>query len=95
MTTKKAVWKYVLKGPGDHHLTMPVGANILSVAEQWGFGAMWALVDPQAPQEVRRFQVVATGEVADLDGYNYVGTFQLRNDPIFGVTVWHVFAATQ
>ncbi len=93
MTTKRAVWKYVLEGPGHHQLTMPVGANILAVDEQHGGGAMWALVDPAAPQEVRKFQVVATGQIADLDIFAYVGTFQLRNDPIFGVTVWHVFEA--
>lgn len=54
------IYKYAISP--DAVLAMPQGARILSVAAQRGQPHIWALVDPQAPTETRRFRTVATGE---------------------------------
>jgi hypothetical protein len=91
----RVVWKYVIDlaavKAGEVSFDMPVGAELLTVQTQaayaaLGHGALWALVDPTAPKETRRFRVVPTGgSPEELTAERYVGTFQL------GRTVWHVF----
>jgi hypothetical protein len=86
------VWKYVISrsaiGAGEVAFPMPAGAELLTVQDQGGMGSLWALVDPSAPKETRRFRVVPTGGTpTQLEAERYVGTFQL------GWTVWHVFEA--
>jgi len=87
-----AVWKYTLD-PADFRggfiaLDMPHGARVISVAEQFGEIAMWALVDPQAEKIKREFYVAGTGHlVPDETQGSYVGSAQLSG----GVLVFHVF----
>jgi hypothetical protein len=90
----RVVWKYVIDlaavKAGEVSFDMPAGAKLLTVQGQTqsGLGALWALVDPTAPKETRRFRVVPTGgPPEELTAERYVGTFQL------GWTVWHVFEA--
>ena len=40
------VWKYTL-GDTVNHVSMPAGAEVLTVAEQYGEIALWARVDPR------------------------------------------------
>lgn len=68
-------------------IEMPVGATILSVQMQGGTAQLWALVDPYAGTERRRFAVIGTGW--DIpDHHVYLGTWQ------DGPFVWHLFEAT-
>lgn len=82
------VWKYALDLVEVQELSMPVGATVLHVDEQFGVPCMWALVDPDAEVETRRFGVVGTGHPAPaLSDGRHVGTFLMRG----GEFVWHVF----
>lgn len=87
-----SVWKFELAVEDYPVIKMPVGAKVLSVAERGEFGNrldVWALVDPDAPMQDRRFRVVGTGHpFPDADECRFVGTVQTR----VGL-VWHLFEA--
>lgn len=68
---------------------MPVGARILHVQMQMGVPVLWALVDPRAPREIRRFINEGTGQTFDGSGLDYVGTWQEENSD--GAFVFHLF----
>ena len=78
----KAVWKYPIAGIG-HPVKVPCGARFLSAQMQDGSLCVLALVDPDAPLEVRQLLVVGTGQ--PFPGGEYIGTVQR------GPFVWHVF----
>jgi hypothetical protein len=88
----KAIWKFELRpNEGDSmvaSIKMPAGAEILTVQMQGATPKIWALVDPTAPLEERRLQVVGTGHPFELrEGAEYLGTFQMNG----GSFVFHVF----
>lgn len=93
----QVVWKYELKpNEGDSLLVtllMPKGAQVLTVQMQGATPQIWALVDPNAPKEVREFQVVGTGHTFEPRAcLKYLGTFQLENGAFMSPTfVFHVF----
>lgn len=70
-------------------VTMPEGAQILSVHVEGGYPYIWALVDPTAQREERHFKLIATRQPFDPDGLTYVGTFHDT-----GVTL-HLFEVSQ
>lgn len=76
------VWKYPLERD-DNILHMPKGAQPVHVASQAGQPCLWALVDPDAVFEPRRFVIIPTGQ--DVDG-DYVGTYMQ-----LGYLMFHVF----
>lgn len=86
----KAVWKWAV--PVDQmdafRLAVPGGARFLGCQVQGTTPVLWALVDPEATQQERDFQVVGTGHRLDwLANWDYVGTFQLSG----GRFVGHLF----
>lgn len=82
------VWKFPLSVADDQPVSMPRGAQILSVQMQGAQLCMWALVDPEAPKEVRRFRIVGTGHQFDeAPAHVHRGTFQMHG----GALVFHVF----
>ena len=83
-----AIWKYPVEATDSFLVEMPIGARILSVQVQRDEVCMWALVDPNAPTEGRRFNVYGTGHPIRRDPGEFVGTFQLRG----GALVFHLFA---
>lgn len=87
----RAVWKYPLQFPpmaGDVYVVpMPAGARVLTAQMQAGLLAIWALVDPTAEPEPRRFRVAGTGHPIEQEIAAYIGTFQLAD----GALVFHVF----
>lgn len=84
MTT--IVGKYTLWP--DCAVTMPEGAELLSVHEQWGELQLWALLDPTRPSEIRQFRIFGTGYPIDnVDNLHFVGTALLEQ----GSLVFHVF----
>lgn len=85
----KTIWKYPLDSVFGI-LSMPVGAQILSVANQFSSICLWVLVDTNAPAENRRFYVVGTGHPLPEEPTVYRGTAKVEN----GHIILHVFEAT-
>ncbi len=82
----KTVWKYELEITDFQVREMPVGAEMLHVADQYGKLALWARVDPDAPKASRAIFIRGTGHGEIADFWPYVGTV-VSSDTL----VWHVF----
>ena len=82
------VWKYDLPWGDIVTLALPIGARVLSVEPQGASAALklWALVDPNADPELRRFRLAGTGHEI-TDNVSHISTFQLQD----GQIVFHVF----
>jgi hypothetical protein len=84
------VYKYQFQIDDLVSISLPKDAVIMTVQMQHGVPTMWAMVDPDAPMETRKFRIYGTGhpvEVADVG--RYISTFQQFN----GQLVWHIFEA--
>ena len=79
----RRVYKYPVPVADEFDLTLPQGAEILHVAVQNYRPQLWALVDPDAPREERRFEVRGTGGPVD-DYLHHLGTFLLADDTFVG-----------
>lgn len=82
----KTIWKYEIPLEDTFSLSMPEGAQVLTVQLQGGIPSLWAMVEPSAPQEERRFAVIGTGNPIGEVG-DYIATIQLHG----GELVFHVF----
>lgn len=71
----KVIWKFPLTTLDK--IEMPAGAEVLSVQMQHGQACLWAVVDPAAQRETRRFCIHGTGSGFDHDHGRFVGTFQM------------------
>lgn len=80
------VWKYILN-PGINLLNVPVGARVLSVANQRDSMVLWMLLEPSEQKEAREFLVVGTGHNIDHheSALFFIGTVQ------FDWLVFHAF----
>jgi hypothetical protein len=86
-----AVWKFRLSvGREPQRVSMPRGATVLSVHEQYGDVCLWAYVEPAKPSEDRLFEVVGTGWDLPPADRRHVGTAHIDN----GRLVFHVFERT-
>lgn len=88
----KSIYKYELDITDVQSLMMPAGAVPLTVQTQAAHGTvnLWALVDPEAKPELRRFRIFGTGHpVPDAEAATlvYIATFQANH----GQLVFHVF----
>jgi hypothetical protein len=81
----KTIWKYVLQP--ESVLDMPIGAQVLSVREQGQEICLWALVDPLADKEKRKFVSFGTGHDIPSQPMTFIGTAHLGG----GSLVFHVF----
>lgn len=84
----KTIWKFPLRPfLNPIEISMPEGAQILSVQNQREDPVLWALVDTNGKPEVRRFLVFGTGH--PIPGFvgKHLGTFQAQA----GTVVVHVF----
>jgi hypothetical protein len=52
---KRQIWKWGINPTNDGSISMPKGAELLSIQVQRGIPCIWALVDPAAEKEERRF----------------------------------------
>lgn len=87
---KKQIWKFPIEQKDRIRVTMPIGAEILTVQEQRDHPCIWALVDPNAQREERIFEVFGTGHEINYDmgvERKYINTFQLAE----GDLVFHLF----
>jgi|WetSurMetagenome_2_1015567.scaffolds.fasta_scaffold144668_5 hypothetical protein len=78
------IYKYSLELALSPIVTMPKGAEVLSVGVQHDIIVLWAKVDPMAANRWYQFYVVGTGYDAP-DNAKYIGTVQQ------GPFVWHIF----
>lgn len=85
----KTVYKYPLQTMIES-VSMPAGADILQVSNQFNSVCMWALVDTTRPVETRRFYIIGTGHPLPEEPVVYLGTAKVEN----GHIVLHVFEAT-
>jgi hypothetical protein len=87
----RKIFKYTFKITDTWEEQLPIGAEIKFVGIDLHVGdpAIWAIVDPAAPTEARRFRIYGTGhamtELFEEGGEKYIGTFQR------GLYVWHLF----
>ena len=80
------IHKYIISKAKRQIIHMPAGAQILSAQGQHETGVLWAIVDPDAPEEPRTFVCLNTG-VPMKGGLSYIDTVQIHD----GYTVFHVF----
>ncbi len=87
--SNQSIWKHGLN-LGKTTVPMRRGARVLCVQIQNDTPFLWALVDPDADVQMRRFEIVGTGHLLpdDFDPDRYVGTVQV------GPLVWHIFETT-
>lgn len=93
----REVWKFkVPMGEVHGHdstVSMPSGAQIVSVGTQGADVWVWAIVNIEAPRTKRRLGYFATGSPVPPD-WDYVGTAHVLDSeqPTLGSwLVWHVF----
>jgi len=89
----KTIWKFPLKVTDGQNITMPIGAEILTIQTQNEEPYLWALVDPKAETESRHIEIFGTGHPVGYDmgvSRKYISTFQIRN----GQLVFHAFEYT-
>lgn len=83
--SEKTIWKFTLQP--ECEVEMPKGAQVLAVREQGEDICLWALVDPTATKEKRRFVGFGTGHTVPDTPMSFIGTAHLRG----GTLVFHVF----
>lgn len=90
----KTIWKFELKITDHQSISMPVGAQILSVQTQKNLVThedkicLWAVVESQAPKGFKEFHIFGTGHIMTPGlSLRYIGTVQTHD----GSLVWHVF----
>ena len=85
--TKRTIWKYPLEITDRQNVLMPEGAEILSAQMQRDTLCLWALVNPDAPEQRREIEVLGTGNHATESKRRYIATVQMCG----GSLVWHIF----
>ena len=87
----KTIWKFNIVTTDRQTVSMPRGAEILTVQVQNGAVCLWAKVDTEAPSQLRDIETFGTWHpMAEESGARrqYIGTYQLRRG---GDLVFHVF----
>lgn len=80
------IFKYKLELADEQLVSLPKGAELLTVQVQNNQPCLWALVDEKATLKTNTVLIYGTGHQVDKRG-KYLGTFQLGN----GSLVFHVF----
>ena len=94
---KKSIWKFPMEVNDKVTISMPKGAEILTIqTQQIGkftpdeTPCIWALVDTENGKEERYFEIFGTGHPIPNDmgvERKYINTFQLKG----GALVFHLF----
>ena len=82
------IWKFALEVTDTQRVFMPHSAEILSAANQNGQVCIWAMVNPDHPQQERVIEIIGTGNpFAAGSGIKrkFIGTV------VANPFVWHVF----
>ena len=81
----KAIYKYPFNLQGIINIEMPKDAQILSIQVQHEIPCIWALVNPKAKKEIRKFVLHGTGSsIKILPEMKHIGTFQLEGGNFIG-----------
>lgn len=81
------IYKYKIKVMDEQDIQIPNGAEILSVAEQYGEIVLYANVDPEADLIPYHISVRGTGHSAVGLRHKFLGTVKLAD----GALMFHVF----
>lgn len=81
------VLKYILTNAEGTEVEMPKRAKIIHFASQHGMPYIWALVNPEAPKEIRKFKVYGTGHEINDKIISHIGTVLVAG----GNLVFHAF----
>ena len=87
---KERIWKYKFKITDQFSITTKRDSKLLDIKIIDGEPCMWFLVDEDAEEEVRRFEIYGTGHSLpeDVRGFRrHQKTFTEFN----GGLVWHLF----
>lgn len=86
----KVIWKFPLKLTDIQDVLLPIGAQILSVAEQNGVICLWAIVNPEEEKATRSIEIHGTGNDSFGPGSRtFLGTV------VMNPFVWHVFEVSR
>ena len=86
----RTIWKFELETIDRQTVDLPKCAEILTVQTQRERPCLWAMVNPGADKEPRKFEIYGTGHIVPYDlveDRKYIGTFQLQE----GDLVFHLF----
>lgn len=84
----KRIFKYTLNPVNQSSLSLPKGAQLLSIHEQRGAICLWALVDEEeATRETFHFVIYGTGRPFEELTGPFLGSVHLND----GAYVFHVF----
>lgn len=83
----KSVYKYPIRFEDTLELTLPVGAQLLTVQMQQGMLCLWALVDPEAPKRAYTLHCRGTGHRIGPEVGRYINTIQVEG----GALIFHYF----
>jgi hypothetical protein len=83
------IYKYTILVCDEFVLNLPVGAKLLSVAEQKGEMVLYAMVIPELPLRPVKIRVVGTGKPIpdDMSEFKFLGTIKLYD----GKLMFHIF----
>lgn len=85
-----SIYKYKLSQNQETQVDLPKGAKPLKVDVQHGSIFLWAIVDTDAEEETRTFEVFGTGHFMKPAERNYINTFFVDG----GTYVFHAFERT-
>lgn len=83
----KTIWKFPLSLSDESVFKMPSGAKVLSAGVQEERIHIWAEVDPDKIQVLKRFYVVGTGHPMPIGNLRFIDTVHMAG----GELVFHVF----
>jgi len=89
-TANKAIYKYPLElKPDAQEIELPMGAKILSVANQREQICVWAHVNPDVKEtQTFQFKIFGTGHPCELPANaQFLGTVLIAG----GSFIWHIF----
>jgi len=74
----RTIWKFAAPTIHDEVISidMPRGADLLCVQMQYGQPMLWAIVNPDLPEESRAFRWEMTGGAIRPSSHTYIGTVQ-------------------
>ena len=82
------IWKFYLGVGPETTVTLPKGAQVLSVGTQDELIHMWAIVDPDAARIEKNFHIVSTGEPCEhVRGMKFCGMAMMHG----GSLIFHIF----
>lgn len=81
--SNKKIYKYTMDN--NSSISIPKGAEILSVGAQGSDVCIWATVEPDAEKETEEYSVLGTGWDVPESARCFIGTAQLDNGLVFHV----------